>query len=75
MKVLLIEDEAVLAQDIIGYLTNEQYLCEQAQDYQTATQKIHSFDYDYIFLDLMLPGRNGLAILNELKTLNKQDEI
>jgi len=36
MKTLLIEDEAVLAQDIIDYLTNEQYLCEQAQDYQAA---------------------------------------
>ncbi|MCB0497540.1 MAG: response regulator transcription factor [Cyclobacteriaceae bacterium] len=75
MKILIIEDETELAQDIVNYLTNEKYLCEFAPDYQSALGKIYSHEYSCIILDLMLPGGDGLMILNELKKLNKQDGV
>lgn len=75
MKILIIEDEQELALDMIKYLTNEQFLCELASDYQSALAKIHDYDYDCILLDLMLPGGDGLSILEDLKRLNKQDGI
>ena len=75
MKILIIEDELELAQDMVKYLTTEQYLCECASDHQAALEKIHGYEYDCILLDLMLPGGNGLSILEELKRLNKQDGV
>jgi DNA-binding response OmpR family regulator len=75
MKILIIEDEQELAQDMVKYLTNEQYLCECASDFQLAMKKVHGYDYDCILLDLMLPGGDGLTILEELKRLNKQDGV
>lgn len=75
MKILIIEDEQELAQDIVKYLTNEQYLCESAFNYETAMEKIYGYEYDCILLDLMLPGGDGLSILEELKKLNKQDGV
>lgn len=75
MKILIIEDEPELAQDILNYLTREQYLCEFVSDFQAAIEKIHGYEYDCILLDLMLPGGDGLALLEEIKRLNKQDGV
>ncbi len=75
MKILIIEDEYELAQDMVKYLTTEQYLCECASDHQAALEKIYGYEYDCILLDLMLPGGDGLSILEELKRLNKQDGV
>ncbi|WP_282775781.1 response regulator transcription factor [Phaeodactylibacter xiamenensis] len=75
MKILIIEDEQELAQDMVKYLTNEQYLCECASDFHGAMEKVYGYDYDCILLDLMLPGGSGLTILEELKRLNKQDGV
>ncbi len=75
MKILIIEDEADLAQDMVKYLTGEQFLCEWAADFQSAMDKIYAYEYDCILLDLMLPGGDGLTILEALKKLNKQDGV
>ncbi len=75
MKILIIEDEQELAQDIVKYLSTEQYMCERTSDHQAALEKIHGYEYDCILLDLMLPGGDGLSILEELKRLNKQDGV
>ncbi|MCB0838512.1 MAG: response regulator transcription factor [Bacteroidetes bacterium] len=75
MKILIIEDEKDLTEDIANYLVNENYLCESASDYHEAIEKIYLHEYDCILLDLMLPGGDGLSILNELKKQNKQDGV
>lgn len=75
MKILIIEDEVQLAESISTYLTGEDYRCEQADTYQSAINKIFGYDYDCILLDLMLPGGDGLKILEELKRINKQDGV
>ncbi|WP_316817191.1 response regulator transcription factor [Pedobacter nyackensis] len=75
MKVLIIEDEPELAKNMISYLSDQNYLCELAIDYQEALDKIHFYTYDCILLDLMLPGGNGMKILDELKAQNKEDGV
>lgn len=75
MKILIIEDEPELGKSIAAYFSSENYLCEIAPDYTTALQKVESFDYDCILLDLTLPGGSGLDILRELKANNKTDGV
>jgi DNA-binding response OmpR family regulator len=72
MKILIIEDERELAQSIGAYLTGEQYLCEQAATFIEALEKIELYMYDCILLDLMLPGGDGIRLLEELKRLKVQ---
>jgi DNA-binding response OmpR family regulator len=72
MKILIIEDEQELADSIGAYLAGEQYLCEYATTFTNAREKIEVYDYDCILLDLMLPGGDGMKILEELKADNKQ---
>lgn len=75
MKILIIEDEPALAKSIGTYLADENYLCEFAADFGQAIDKISLYDYDCILLDLMLPGGDGLKILEEIKQENKQDGV
>ena len=75
MKILIIEDENELADSISEYLSEENYLCEFARTYNQALEKIESFHYDCILLDIMLPDGNGMNILEELKRQDKQDGV
>jgi DNA-binding response OmpR family regulator len=75
MKILIIEDELELAQNIADYLSGENYLCEHAATFDQAMDKIGGFSYDCILLDLMLPGGSGLEILEALKKQHKQEGV
>ncbi|SKB74192.1 response regulator transcription factor [Macellibacteroides fermentans] len=67
MKILLIEDERELSNNIGTYLASDHYLCEQAFTFDEALEKIDLYSYDCILLDLNLPGGDGLKILEEIK--------
>ncbi len=69
MKILIIEDEIELLISISNYLTKENYICELAESFQKADEKLFIYDYDIILLDITLPDGNGLELL---KTIKKQ---
>ncbi len=75
MKILIIEDEKELADSMARYLEGESYRCELAADFARAMDKISAFSYDCVLLDLMLPGGNGLQILEELKKNNRLEGV
>lgn len=75
MKLLLIEDEQELAKSIQEYLNGNEFVCEWANKFSVALDKISNYDYDCILLDLMLPDGNGLEILTALKNQNKTDGV
>ena len=68
MKLLIIEDERELSDNIVAYLSSENYVCEQAFTYSEAREKVELYDYDCVLLDLMLPGGNGLDILRDIRS-------
>ena len=75
MKVLIIEDEKDLYESISAYLSKQEYSCDVATDYPSATRKIEYSNYDCILLDISLPGGSGLKILSQLKQDNKNDGV
>ncbi|MBB5638022.1 DNA-binding response OmpR family regulator [Pedobacter cryoconitis] len=75
MKILIIEDEIELAVSISTYLSGENYICELAANFNQAMDKISLYEYNCILLDLMLPGGDGMEVLEELKRQNKQDGV
>lgn len=70
MKILVIEDERELSRNIVTYLSADNYLCEQAYNFDSAIEKISMYSYNCILLDLSLPGGDGLEILKEIKRRN-----
>lgn len=75
MKILIIEDEKELALSITQYFQSENYLCETANSYRSAIQKINLYEYDCILLDIGLPDGSGLKILESLKVKDKQEGV
>lgn len=75
MKILVVEDEKALLDSILSYFTGEGNVCEHANNYQTALEKISLYSYDCILLDLGLPDGEGMGLLNELKRLKKKDGV
>ena len=73
MKLLIIEDEPEMMENMVQTLEREHYIVETASDYQSALHKIGVYDYDCILLDITLPDGNGLLLLKEMK-LNGKDE-
>lgn len=75
MKILVIEDEKELLKSIHDSLIQEQFLIETAENYQSASEKIALYTYDCILLDIMLPGGNGLQLLQQLKDIGKSENV
>jgi DNA-binding response OmpR family regulator len=75
MKLLIIEDEPDLLDIIMQSFLKERFLVESAADFSSAMDKIGSYEYDCILLDIMLPGGNGLTILEHLKSLGKSENV
>ena len=53
MKILIIEDEPSLNESMVEYLSTADYVCESVYTFNDAFEKIASFDYDCIVLDIM----------------------
>ncbi len=70
MKILIIEDETELMIAISNYLAKENYICELADNFQKAFEKIAIYEYDIIILDITLPDGNGIDLLKFIKKNN-----
>ena len=66
-KILIVDDDANIAELIALYLTKECFQCEIAEDGETALEKHQSFQPDLILLDIMLPGIDGYDVLREIR--------
>jgi two-component system, OmpR family, response regulator len=72
MKVLIVEDERSMAQEIRTFLEKANYACEFAFNARHAKQNMEDNHYDFILLDLGLPDIDGLEVLKEAKKLNPE---
>ncbi len=67
MKILIVEDEEVLAKVLQEKLENSGYAAEIAMDGDAALAAAEKFRPDAIVLDLLLPKKNGFEVLETLK--------
>ena len=66
-KILIVDDDANIAELIALYLTKECFQCEIAEDGETALEKHQSFQPDLILLDIMLPGIDGYELCRRIR--------
>jgi CheY-like chemotaxis protein len=68
MKILLVEDEADIREIYTELLSLEGYGVDQASDGDEALDKALNSAWDILLLDIMLPKRDGLEILSNIKS-------
>ena len=66
-KILIVEDEAKIAQTIADYLQQAEYETHWHPDGQDAAAIALSLPADLVILDIMLPGKDGLQVCREIR--------
>ena len=68
-RVLVVEDEAHLAQGLRFNLEAEGYSAEVVGDGEEATDRLlaKKENFDVVVLDIMLPGKDGFSVVSELR--------
>jgi two-component system copper resistance phosphate regulon response regulator CusR len=67
MRILLVEDEARMAQTIKRGLREAAYAVDVARDGEDALYQASINDYDAVILDVMIPRRDGFEVCRELR--------
>ncbi|MFD2872903.1 response regulator transcription factor [Mucilaginibacter ximonensis] len=75
MKLLVIEDEQSLRQNITDYLNADGNICESCDNLQEALRKLADYHYDCVLLDIGLPDGDGFAVLEYLKAQGKMEAV
>lgn len=66
-KILIVEDDQFLREFYQELLQTEGYCVDEAADGEIGLSKIQSSEYDLVLLDIMLPKKDGVQILRDLK--------
>ncbi|MGB5361918.1 MAG: response regulator transcription factor [Aureibaculum sp.] len=75
MKILIVEDEIDLLEAMASYLKNEDFICETAATYFDAEDKLISFNYDIVILDINLPDGSGIDLLRLTKAKSSKTGV
>ncbi len=67
MRILVVEDDKKVASFLERGLREDGYSVDVAHDGIDGSMKAHVHEYDLLILDVMLPGKTGFDILNELR--------
>ncbi len=67
MRLLIVEDSPALADTLRASLVHEGYSCDHAADGIEAAAFLAAHDYDLVVMDWMLPRREGIDVLRDLR--------
>ena len=67
MRVLLVEDDDMIGEAILGALKDASYAADWVKNGQTALVTLGGQHYDLVLLDLGLPGKDGLEVLSSIR--------
>ena len=67
MRLLVVEDDPAIASFLVKGLKEAGFAVDQAASGGTALEMASSESYDLAIVDLMLPGMDGLALIEELR--------
>ena len=72
MRVLLVEDDRMIARGVEDALKDAAYAVDWVKDGLQATAALQAQAYDLVLLDLGLPGRDGLDVLRRLRAEGRE---
>ena len=67
LKILIVEDDLLLAEAVSDYFEGKGWETEQVHDGVTAVEKVEADNYQMILLDVMLPGMNGFEVCRKIR--------
>ncbi|MFY8097519.1 MAG: response regulator transcription factor [Flavobacterium sp.] len=75
MKVLVLEDDLVLSNEIVTYLKSMNMECDAVFDGELFFRQINNTTYDLYILDINVPKLNGLDVCKKVRETDKNTPI
>jgi len=73
--ILIVEDEEGMREALCEWLTEGGYKVETAKNGEDGLRIISDYDVALVLLDLRLPGKDGISVLKEAKTIRPQLKV
>lgn len=74
-RILVVEDEAAIRDGLVDVLVYHGYDVEAVADGREGLKRALSGRYDLLLLDVMLPGRDGFSICDEVRQVDRDQPI
>jgi len=74
-RILIIDDDSELRQTLSDILSEAGYSTDLAVSGSEALEKVVSEEYDIALLDMMMPGRDGIEVLIELRKVRPRTRV
>jgi DNA-binding response OmpR family regulator len=75
MRLLIVEDEQSLREVVASRLSREGYAVDSAADGMKALDCIGEAVYDCVILDIMLPKKDGLSVLQDMRAKGSRSPV
>lgn len=75
VNILIVDDEKNIRSSLRGILEDEGYVIDDAANAEDALEKLKQNFFQIIFLDVMLPGMNGLEALKKIKQITPESYV
>ena len=70
-KILLIEDDPTLRFAVSEFLRSEEFDCRDVSSGQEGMELLSEWEPDLIITDLLMPGKDGLQVITEVRELGR----
>jgi two-component system, NtrC family, nitrogen regulation response regulator NtrX len=75
LNVLIVDDEAAIRESLQGILEDEGYKASSAESGEACLEWLRKKSFDVVFLDIWLPGMDGLDTLEKIREIENPPEV
>lgn len=72
MRLLLVEDDSRIARFVARGLQEQSYAVDVVANGDDALYQVEINDYDVVVLDVLIPGKDGFAVCNAIRSMGKR---